>query len=1052
MAAPRLPRLFVAGLTVLLLLWVAALGVLVRGRGQSPFPASETIDPRFSARPGVTLARAGLAAGRLDATLDRLAAQGITYVRFTLPWDEIEAVQGQFTWAAWDRVAQAFARRPALQPVVVLDRSPAWARDPVDANNPLAPPHQRSDFGAFARAVAERYRDVFTYYQVWDEPNIAPHWGAKSADPQDYLGVLREAAVNIRAADPDARILAAALAPTTEDGGANLSDITYLDRLYGLGGRAWFDYPAVQPYGFSDSPDRAPDPARLDFSRAGLLRQVMLRHADGATPLWATAFGWDARTGGGSGEQGGDFGNVTEAQQAAYTAGAFERAARDWPWLGPLIWTGRFGMAPPAAEVLARAAAPPPVLGPGRYGTETPALHYRGWRVTPSAADPSAEGDSIAFDFNGTGAALEIQGGPYWAYLTVSVDGGPANRLPRDESGASYLVLNDPGAARRLVPVAEGLPAGQHSVRLVAHGGWGQWPLAAVVISASAASGARASGLGLALLALALIASVVTGLGWLRWQQARLASAATGGPRGPSRLVEHAEPAVIPARSVRIAGAAVWVLAIGLCALYLLSNSGPVNFVVLVLLGLLFLARPDLAPPLIAASLPWWQRTQPVLRWQFGLFEALAWIALLAWMGRGVFAWLIHRAPSPRPNPGWDGRSTRSGMALAIDISLLTLFAAGLLTTIFAVEQGVAWREFRIVFLFGLVLYFLITRASDGALRDRAAALVGGLLAGATIASLAGLWQFVTGQGRVDVEGVGRIAAFYGSPNNLALILDRAVPLATALALFGVAFWYPRTRWAVLLRGLLSAVALITLAAAIATFSKGAILLGLPAGLAVVLLGGAWRSGRRWPLWLLLAFGVVAALALVVLFRTPRFAGLFDFEGGTSFFRIKLWRGALNMALDHPLLGVGPDNFLYAYRTRYVLPSGWQELNLSHPHNILLDLWTRLGLVGVAAGLGALVVAFVAGWRLFSSGRRLDHEEARVAEDAKHEGRGDLHASGSFAPWPLMLGLLGGLAAAVAHGLIDNSLFLPDLMGWFVAAQAIFWMYAFGPADNQANP
>ena len=123
------------------------------------------------------------------------------------------------------------------------------------------------------------------------------------------------------------------------------------------------------------------------------------------------------------------------------------------------------------------------------------------------------------------------------------------------------------------------------------------------------------------------------------------------------------------------------------------------------------------------------------------------------------------------------------------------------------------------------------------------------------------------------------------------------------------------------------------------------------------------------------------------------------------------------MALDHPLLGVGPDNFLYAYRTRYVLPSGWQELNLSHPHNLFLDLWTRLGLVGLVAGLAALVVAFASGWRLFGSrpasrtaGRRLD--------------RG----------WPLVLGLLAGLAAAVAHGLIDNSLFLPDLMGWFVAA------------------
>ena len=40
--------------------------------------------------------------------------------------------------------------------------------------------------------------------------------------------------------------------------------------------------------------------------------------------------------------------------------------------------------------------------------------------------------------------------------------------------------------------------------------------------------------------------------------------------------------------------------------------------------------------------------------------------------------------------------------------------------------------------------------------------------------------------------------------------------------------------------------------------------------------------------------------------------------------------------------------------------------------------------------------------------------------------------SGSDAVWPLALGLLGGLTATVAHGLIDNSLFLIDLMALFM--------------------
>ena len=200
--------------------------------------------------------------------------------------------------------------------------------------------------------------------------------------------------------------------------------------------------------------------------------------------------------------------------------------------------------------------------------------------------------------------------------------------------------------------------------------------------------------------------------------------------------------------------------------------------------------------------------------------------------------------------------------------------------------------------------------------------------------------------------------------------------------------------------------------ACVATFSKGALLLGLPVGLALVLIGGAWRSRRRWPLWLFGGLAAAGAIGLLALFRTERFADLLNFRTGTSFVRLKLWRGAWQMALDHPLLGVGPDNFLYAYRTRYVLPSAWEELGLSHPHNIVLDLWTRLGLLGVLAGAWALIAGWLRGWRLFKTG----------------------------APevWPIALGLLAALAATVAHGLIDNSLFLLDLMGVFMMTLGIF--------------
>lgn len=1030
--APASARPLLGWLLVLGLLWAVAGAALARAAAPQDFSAVAAVDPRVSAKPGVNLERGELAADRLSVTLSLLEAAGVGFARFTLPWDAIEAERGQFAWDEWDRVAAAFAAHPSVIPVVVLDRSPAWARGGNNADNPMAPPHERSDFGAFARAVAERYGAAYTYYQVWHEPNIAPHWGDAAADPAGYLGLLREAATSIRQADPDARIVAAALAPTVEAGGANLSDLTFLDRLYALGGRAWFDFPAIQPYGFDDAPDVPVASDALGFQRAAAARDVMARHGDAHTPLWATSFGWNALPRDRTGEPS-PWGAVSADAQAGYAARSYELAQTEWPWLGPLIWASwcperptddpwrgfalcaddRSGPGGATWDAIARAAGAPELMPPGAHLTDHPAIRYdEGWRVTAAAADPTADGDAMRLAFYGTGLALRVQGGPYWAYFSVSVDGEPANRLPRDDAGAGYLVLHDPDAAQRLVPVATGLAPGPHTAELIAHGGWGQWALQGFVVSAAGRPGVLPG------LLLSALAGVATAASWIVWRRTRR-----------TRPLARAARAVVSAadRAAALPGAWHWISAIGIAIAYLLAGSDALRLALLMGLGLLFVIRPDLSPPLIAAALPFWQRTHPLLRWEFALFELLAWTGLLALLIRGGASGLAATQPGERGAvSGWGigARGAQGGAARwqrTIDLSVLALLGAGLFATVAAEHQGVAWREFRIVFLFGAVFYWLCTRSGRPAGSGVVTRLLLGLLAGAGLASGIALWQLASGQGLIDAEGVWRVRALYGSPNNLALLLDRAIPLALALAAFTatghgnvVLRGEPGAAHHRIMRMLLGAVFVVALAAAVATFSKGAILLGLPAALAVVLLGGAWRSRRRWPLSVLLAMAIIAAAGLAVLFQTPRFADAFNFQSGTSFFRLKLWQGSLAMALDHPLLGVGPDNFLYSYRTRYVLPSAWQELNLSHPHNLFLDLWTRLGLIGAAIGACAIATAFGAAWRLY---RR-----------------------GTAAAWPAALGLLGGLGATVVHGLIDNSLFLPDLMGWFTATLALCWL------------
>src|SRR5690606_1037984 len=111
------------------------------------------------------------------------------------------------------RIIGAVASRDSLKLVPVLYRTPTWARG--EASGPTAPSADPADFGAFAQAFAERYGDTVEVYQIWDEPNLSISWGGEHPQPAQYLAMLSSAYHAIRTSDPQAIVMAAALAPTT---------------------------------------------------------------------------------------------------------------------------------------------------------------------------------------------------------------------------------------------------------------------------------------------------------------------------------------------------------------------------------------------------------------------------------------------------------------------------------------------------------------------------------------------------------------------------------------------------------------------------------------------------------------------------------------------------------------------------------------------------------------------------------------------------------------------------------------------------------------------
>jgi O-antigen ligase len=271
------------------------------------------------------------------------------------------------------------------------------------------------------------------------------------------------------------------------------------------------------------------------------------------------------------------------------------------------------------------------------------------------------------------------------------------------------------------------------------------------------------------------------------------------------------------------------------------------------------------------------------------------------------------------------------------------------------------------------------------------------VLGGALIA-LVGLGQWIFGENLITAEGVGRIRGFYGSPNNLALYLGRVLPLVVAIAAWGQS---GRRRWAYLVASLLMAGAMFL------TYSRGAWIIGVPASFLFL----ASLRGRR---TMAVAVGALVVVAIVVLavVGAGRLTSLLDTDAGTTFFRVQLWRSSLAMIGDHPLLGVGLDNFLYAYRSSYVLPTAWAEFDLSHPHNFIFDFWLRLGIPGLLTIVWLLVAFYRKAWKSY---RRLDESDVQL----------------------LVLALMAGMVSFVAHGLVDNAFFLVDLAFVFMLMLAL---------------
>jgi O-antigen ligase len=327
---------------------------------------------------------------------------------------------------------------------------------------------------------------------------------------------------------------------------------------------------------------------------------------------------------------------------------------------------------------------------------------------------------------------------------------------------------------------------------------------------------------------------------------------------------------------------------------------------------------------------------------------------------------------------GWLGLLANAGPARALYLKgralpiglALALFIWVTLSLLWAVDAGLAgaalfnWLSAVITLV---LVATAIVRIEDA--RLLAAAFVGAMLVSVAIGLVN---PAATAQTAIDLASEsedGRFAGASGDPNYLAAGIVPALALIAGLLRRG----QPLRNVA------LGGSALILVFSLAATQSRGGLLAAAIAMVAALVL---FRGRRPY-----IVIGVLTMVAAAAIWFSMNPEGLERItqsdKGGTG--RTELWSIGLRMAQDHPVAGVGIENFVRHSRAYVRRPGSLEFVAFTEqpyvPHNVYIGLLAELGLVGLGLYLALLAACIAAAIRAARGFERLgDRYAAALAQ------------------------------------------------------------------------
>jgi len=253
-----------------------------------------------------------------DKALDLLKADGVESIRILIPWKGVEASNDVWTWSAVDRMVNS-ANARGISVIGILNSPPDWAMVPGSPSLG-GPPADPAEYAEYAGMVATRYAGKVAAYEVWNEPNYYVFW-QPTPDAAAYTEILKAAYTAIKAADPNAVVVAGGIAATPDSGTQMVDAVRYVTEMYEAGAAGYFDALSFHPYHYYVKFSQGGGMPSSPLTMVNAIHDVMVANGDGNKKIWATEYGEPSSLGG-------------DAVQAAYIED-FLRTWRDLDYAGP---------------------------------------------------------------------------------------------------------------------------------------------------------------------------------------------------------------------------------------------------------------------------------------------------------------------------------------------------------------------------------------------------------------------------------------------------------------------------------------------------------------------------------------------------------------------------------------------------------------------------------------------------------------------------------------------------------------------------------------------